>query len=40
MRYILLTIAAVSCIYGTVNGEAEAVLRKAVAVCMECCGIG
>ncbi len=38
--YILLAAALGLCIYGIVSGDAEDVLMKAAAVCMECIGIG
>ena len=40
LKWAILAIAAASCTYGALSGEALAVLRKAAAVCLECCGIG
>ncbi len=40
IRYIALAVAIAFCAYGAYSGQAEAVLRKAAAICMECCGIG
>ncbi len=37
---VLILIGIGFMIYGTVDGEAGAVLRKAVAICMECIGLG
>ncbi|MBQ1817905.1 MAG: hypothetical protein II124_04655 [Clostridia bacterium] len=43
-RYIipllLLLVGVGFVVYGVTDGEAGAVLRKAVAICMECIGIG
>ena len=36
----VLAVCAASCVYGALSGQAEAVLRKAVTLCLECCGIG
>ena len=40
IRLIILAAAAASCVYGALNGQADAVMRKAAEICMECCGIG
>ncbi|MBQ6568789.1 MAG: hypothetical protein IJL87_00880 [Clostridia bacterium] len=40
IRFAVLTAAVAFCLYGAFRGEAEAVLRKAAAICLECCGIG
>ena len=40
IRLIIFAFAAFACIYGACRGEAEAVLRKASQLCLECCGIG
>ncbi len=37
---IIFLAAAGMCIYGAATGEAEAVLTKAVNICMECIGLG
>ncbi|MBR6108213.1 MAG: hypothetical protein IKQ36_00585 [Clostridia bacterium] len=37
---IVLLIGAGFMIYGATDGEAFAVLKKAVAICMECIGLG
>ena len=40
VTWILLLLGAGMCIYGALTGEAEAVLTKAVRICMECIGLG
>ena len=40
LKYIILFLAIVLCIFGIHFGEAEVVLKKAVMICLECCGIG
>ena len=37
---LLLAAAAVFLMFGIYRGEAETVLRKAAAICLECIGIG
>ncbi|MBQ4167685.1 MAG: thioredoxin [Clostridia bacterium] len=38
---VLLVLIGAGCIvYGVTDGEAGAVLRKAISICMECIGIG
>ena len=37
---VLLLVGVCFVIYGATDGEAGAVLRKAVAICMECIGLG
>lgn len=36
----ILALSASMMLYGLMQGEAEAVLRKAVRICLECIGIG
>ena len=38
--YIMLFMAIIMCLYGFLSGQAEAVLTKAVNICMECIGLG
>ncbi|MBQ1818220.1 MAG: hypothetical protein II124_06255 [Clostridia bacterium] len=38
--FILIAIGIVFVFYGATDGEAKAVLIKAIAICMECIGIG
>ncbi len=40
ISWVLLILAAGMMLYGLIQGEAEAVLRKAVRICLECIGIG
>lgn len=40
LKYIILFLAVGLCIFGIQSGEAEVVLKKAVMICLECCGIG
>ena len=40
IKYVVLIIAIAMLVGGIVNGEMAVVLRKAVAICMECIGIG
>ena len=37
---VLLVLAAAMCAYGIYRGEMRDVMRKAIAICMECIGIG
>lgn len=37
---ILAVIGAAMIVYGLTDGEAVAVVRKAISICMECIGIG
>ena len=39
-KYIILILAIISCFIGIHAGEMEVVLKKAVKICLECCGIG
>lgn len=38
--YILLVLAVAMCAFGWYRGEWKDVMRKAIAICMECIGIG
>ena len=40
VTYLLIILAAASCVFGVVGGEMSIVSRKAVNICMECIGIG
>ena len=40
VSYVLLALAIAMCAYGVYRGEWKDVMRKAVAICMECIGIG
>lgn len=40
LKYIILILAIISCIFGIYNGEVGVVLKKATMICLECCGIG
>ncbi|MBO4849057.1 MAG: thioredoxin [Clostridia bacterium] len=44
MRYlvpsVLILIGAGFIVYGATDGEAAAVIKKAIAICMECIGLG
>ncbi len=40
LRFIILAISMIFITIGIIGGEAEAVLLKAVKVCLECIGIG
>ena len=40
LSLVLLALAVGMCIYGAATGEAEAVLMKAIRICMECIGLG
>ena len=40
LRVMNLVLAAAFITYGIIAGEPEAVLRKAVQICLECIGIG
>jgi len=40
VTYLLILLAAASCVFGVVRGEMKTVSRKAVNICMECIGIG
>ena len=40
VTYVLLALAIAMCTFGVIRGEWKDVMRKAVAICMECIGIG
>ena len=40
IRYLILAAALASCAFGALRGEPGEVLKKAVMLCLECCGIG
>ena len=40
VTYLLILLAAASCVFGVVRGEMSIVSRKAVNICMECIGLG
>jgi hypothetical protein len=40
LKYIILILAIISCFIGIHAGEMEVVLKKAIVICLECCGIG
>lgn len=40
IRYVILAAAAAACICGALGGQTQAVMNKAVQICLECCGIG
>ena len=40
VTYVLLDLAIAMCAFGVIRGEWKDVMRKAVAICMECIGIG
>ena len=40
VTYVLLALAIAMCAFGVIRGEWKDVMRKAVAICMECIGIG
>ena len=40
LKYVILAAAAGALVLGIVSGEAEMVLEKATAICLECIGIG
>ena len=40
LRYVIVTAALVSMIFGIVRKEPKVVLRKATNICLECIGIG
>ncbi len=40
LRFALLAVALSAIFYGAVSGGIEAVITKAVAICMECVGLG
>lgn len=40
LKYIVLVFAVALCVFGIYSGEMEVILKKAVLVCLECCGIG
>ena len=40
LKYAILALAIVSCAYGIYSGEMQVVLKKAILICLECCGIG
>ena len=40
IKYIFLIIALSSFAFGIYSGQMDEVMRKAVKICLECCGIG
>ena len=40
VTYVLLALAIAMCAFGVIRGEWKDVMRKAIAICMECIGIG
>lgn len=40
VKYIILIFAIALCVYGIYSGEMQVVLKKAVVICLECCGKG
>ncbi len=40
IKYIVLTFAIISLVYGIHIGEMGVVFAKAIKICLECCGIG
>lgn len=40
IKYVILLLAIAMCFIGVHIGETEVVLKKAVKICLECCGIG
>ena len=40
IKYAVLALAVMFCALGICRGEPDAVLTKAAAICLECCGIG
>ena len=40
VTYVLLVLAIAMCAFGWSRGEWRDVMRKAIAICMECIGIG
>ena len=40
LKYIILVLAVAFMAIGICHGDMVSVLRKAAAICLECCGIG
>ncbi|MBQ6735696.1 MAG: hypothetical protein IJR00_12415 [Lachnospiraceae bacterium] len=40
LKYILLVLGIAMLVFGLYSGDAGEVMKKAVAICMECIGIG
>ena len=40
VKYFVLILAIAALMFGIHSGEMEAVLAKAIKICLECCGIG
>ena len=40
MSILLLILSAGMCLYGAFSGQLQAVLTKAINICLECIGIG